>query len=504
MKKIWGLLIILFAAFALIACKDKDDPDDPNNPDNPDDPNIPVEVVRENASYFVPGTPIIDDAYVVYINFDGFARYYFDALMEDSSYTPVLSQIMSEGVFFENLRTTLPSITNPLQNAILSGTTSKDTHNVYRYYDRTRNVVVQQARENDAPRITSLVSQAGITSASVSHYLAGEDGYSATDVSKLYVNVDNTLPSVVARGTETYGDHFARFEQAIKLIKGEPITTYSGGTPITLTDLPHFILLYCDDLDAIGHNESSHYGYEVADSEEGRLDNVVQQLKSMDQKLGELIQAAKDHGIYDQMTFFLTTDHGMTGFGDAVRGETSDYRSSKYGALREAIRSFDSRFNLEFVAAGNTPASTSNVVAVGMNLNLQLSWAIDVTDAELEALKTMLLQLDYVYDVKTRSDLEEMGYWTYAADMIIAPAERYTFSSSILSSYSVRAQHDSLQDSSNRVFGVIWGNGIKKDVVYEGEAYNYDFGAMMAAALGLQLPADISGMVLDIFEQETA
>ena len=102
---------------------------------------------RQNAPYYVPGVPLVDDAYVVYINFDGVARYYWDELLKDTTYTPVLSQIMAEGVFFDNIRTALPSVTNPLQNAILSGTSSEDTKNVYRYYDKDRNVVVQQGRK---------------------------------------------------------------------------------------------------------------------------------------------------------------------------------------------------------------------------------------------------------------------------------------------------------------------------------------------------------------------
>ena len=34
---------------------------------------------REYAPYYEEGVPLIEDSYVVYMNFDGFARYYFDA-----------------------------------------------------------------------------------------------------------------------------------------------------------------------------------------------------------------------------------------------------------------------------------------------------------------------------------------------------------------------------------------------------------------------------------------
>ena len=44
------------------------------------------------------------------------------------------------------------------------------------------------------------------------------------------------------------------------------------------------------------------------------------------------------------------------------------------------------------------------------------------------------------------------------------------------------------------------GKGIKKNVVFEQRAFNYDFGQTMAAALGLQIP-NSNGIVLDVFEK---
>ena len=94
-----------------------------------------------------------------------------------------------------------------------------------------------------------------------------------------------------------------------------------------------------------------------------------------------------------------------------------------------------------------------------------------------------------------------MGYWTAAADMIVTPAEHYCFSPQLLATYSARGQHDSTLDPAKNVFGLIWGNGIKKNYVYEDRAFNYDFGVTMAACLGVSLP-NANGIVLDIFEQE--
>lgn len=101
-------------------------------------------------------------------------------------------------------------------------------------------------------------------------------------------------------------------------------------------------------------------------------------------------------------------------------------------------------------------------MAVGANLNLQLTWKQGISDEELEALRTELAKLHFVGKVLIREDLKAMGYMEGAADMIITPADRYVFSSNYFMQYVARGQHDSLLDSSNHVFGVIWGRESRK------------------------------------------
>jgi hypothetical protein len=119
----------------------------------------------------------------------------------------------------------------------------------------------------------------------------------------------------------------------------------------------------------------------------------------------------------------------------------------------------------------------------------------------MQQLKAYLLTKKYVGNVLTKAELEEQGYWTSAADMIVTPAANYCFSNQLLATYNVRGQHDSTLPEAKNIVGLAWGNGIKKGYVYEDVAYNYDFGVTMAACLGVTLP-EANGIVLDIFEQE--
>lgn len=482
MKKHGMYLLIMLMAFGLAGCE---------KPET-DDPIIDVIDVwdRSDASNYEEGIPMVENTHVIYINWDGFARYYYDDFIASAvnETMPTLQKLLSEGVFFENLHTTLPSITNPCQNMILSGSTSAITGNVYRYYNKTTNAVVQQARENLNKTIGDVAVEANMSVASVSHYLL------EPVLTKGVADTYYITPSAEA-GEGAIG----RFDELIKLVKGEPVNV--GGTAKAVSELPRFTALYVDDLDALGHNFGGYYGYEQQYTEAGRIRNVLARLKTMDQKLGELIQACKDMGIYDEVTFFLTTDHGMAPYGLTSLDDVGDYGTTKLGDLQAFFKNYNSDYIVEMVPAGSSPRATTSVVAVGANLNLQLTWKKGITDEELEAIKTELEKEKYVGVVLTRSELEAMGYMTSAADMVVTPAERYIFSSNFLATYVAKGQHDSMLDAGNHIYGIIWGKGIKKNVVYEETAFNFDFGVTMAATLGLVIP-NANGVVLDVFEGE--
>ena len=474
------------------------DPDPDPDPENTPLNDLKGTFDRPYAWYYEEGASLLgDDSYVVYFNFDGFARYYFDAYLADENLSKdsTLKKLMGEGTFFENLRNALPSITNPCQNQILSGATTAVTKNVYRYYSRSQDMVIQQERENSSKILPQVTVENGISTASVAHYLA-EPYLNFSDTSKLYVTTDSTDPAVRDTGFE--GSYLDRFNQLIKLVKGEPLKT--SGQTVTVTELPRFIVFYADDLDAIGHNESAHYGVPRVETEAERMQNVLARLKLMDDKLGEFIEACKEKGIYDKMTFFLTTDHGMAPFGTQSANDAENYELSKFGDLCTDIKKFNNTYNVEMVAPNQSPSDKTNVVAVSANLNVQLTFKDGISDSQLQTLKTYLMTKKYIGNVLIRSELAEMDYWTEAADMIVTPAENYCFSGQLFAKYIARGQHDSTLPSANNVFGIAWGKGIKEGYVYEDVAYNYDFGVTMAACLGVTLP-DANGIVLDIFER---
>jgi len=53
---------------------------------------------------------------LIYINLDGFGRYYFEAIDNKKERIPNIMSLISDGVFFEEAYTGCPSITFPMQS----------------------------------------------------------------------------------------------------------------------------------------------------------------------------------------------------------------------------------------------------------------------------------------------------------------------------------------------------------------------------------------------------
>ena len=435
------------------------------------------------------------DGYVIYINLDGFGKYYYD-IAKSRNLVPTLQSILGEGVVFKNLKTLSPSITNPCQAMIISGASSSKTGNVYRYYDKTLNLVIQQQRENNADTIYDSVIRNGVKAATIMHFPA-ESVFTLTNKNALYIKTPSGVVS----------NAMARFDQAIKLIKQEQITNDTILTKID--EIPRFISIYCDDLDALGHNESAYDTFSIAKSESERVDNVVARLAQIDAKLAELIQACKDAGIYDKTTFFLTTDHGMQGFGAETDSWldvlSSDYTKTKWPELKEKLAEINSKYVFEYVAQNKSPKSTTTVIGCGSGLQMPHTFKESHTEDQLQAIKKELLKEYYIADVLTRTELAKLGFWMGSnVDLLVIPAERYHFHGRDNSNnyYAVRGQHDTISENATVIFGAIWGAGIKNLGEFDGEYYNTSFGSTMAYVLGVDLKNANAPVIYEILESE--
>ncbi|WP_162146760.1 alkaline phosphatase family protein [Acholeplasma granularum] len=462
--------------------KDPNDADpDINNPIDPD-PKDPIEVNKR---------------FVVYINIDGFAKYYYDEALV-KGLVPNLSAYINDGIFFDKLYNLLPSITNPVQNMIISGADSSATHNVYRYFDRTNHIVVQQQRQNDAETIYDVVKKEKITSATIRHFLA-EEIFSPTNPNHLYIREPHG----------TVSDAIVRFDQAVKLVSGESFM--NGSVSMKVDDIPQFLSIYVDDLDALGHNESSYYGYTKAKTETERMSNVLHRLNIIDSKIKELVDVYKAKGIYNDTVFLITTDHGMTPFGansDGITSLTNKYSKTKWPALKDKLKAIDSNLIFEYLGPGEKPKESTTLVGFGAGLNMPISFMNPrVPIIELENIALELEKEVYIEKVFTRNELIQMGFWRNAnVDLLVIPSEAYHFHgrSNVNGIYAVRGQHDSYLDSSRNIFGLVFGGQVKKIGILNEETYVHSFGVMIADALNVILPHANALKVDFLIEDETS
>ncbi|MBP3886878.1 MAG: alkaline phosphatase family protein [Cellulosilyticum sp.] len=432
---------------------------------------------------------IPDGNIVVYINWDGFAQYYLERA-EAEGIIPTLSHIKNtEGVYFTNAYTHMPSITNPMQAAIASGTTPKYTNNHYRYYNKDLNEVIQESpnRLNEAETLAEAVVRQGLSVVSINQFAFEDRGTSYSDPYALYVSAP--------QGSEGYDGAIERFDEAIKMVR----TGEVGG--IKLQELPRFIALYMDDIDALGHNEKDAYGIKMATTEEGRMQNIMARMAVMDRKLGHFIEACQEVGIYDQMSFVLTADHGMAQFG-MQEGIEDERTYTKLDILIEEIETLGEGFKCEALHPTTGPAKPSegtDIALVTVGLQAQLSYIGEKDEAVIREKNSKIMEAlkdePYVGVVMQPEEMLEKGAKRGFADLIVSPKVPYNFHMTNKLRIA-RGQHDSLEEEAQHIASLMWGNGIKKGYTYTDHIYNTSFASTMAALLGINAPLDATGEIL--------
>jgi len=418
---------------------------------------------------------------MVYINWDGFAWYYWQRAHGEGRALPVLDSLVGQGTLFTDVRSGVPSITNPMQTALLTGAWPAVTGNCYRYYDRASGKVVETGRTNRAETLAEAVRRQGLTAASVQQFMLENRGTARGDPKAPYLQFDGG------------GDSRVRFEAAGALVAGEAAGV--GEMRVRMARLPDFLALYMDDLDAVGHNDGIAYGVLPADTEEKRLRSVDGRLSEMDARLGAFLERCRKLGIYDDMAFVLTADHGMAPYGarDAKDGTGA---ASRLPDLLARLRS--AGFSPEVPAVGKGPSAGTDVVVVTAGLQALLSWTgEDGKRTEAAArMKEAVADEDYVGATLDGAELAARGAMEGFADLVVSPAVPYHFKTAN-AAYRARGQHDSLDETAQHVFALMWGRGVRSGAVMGERVSVIDFARTMTRLLGIEGPRDATGRILE-------
>lgn len=430
---------------------------------------------------------------VVYINWDGFAKYYLD-LAEAQGKVPTLSWIKNEGVFFANATSGIPAITNPMQAVLASGTTPRFTNNHYRYFDKELNRVLQEApaRKNEAETLAEAAFRQGVKAFAINQFAFLYRGTGWAGQEQTYF--------AAPPGANGYDDCIARFDEAIRFLHAFAEEMNAGGLP----EAPFLLALYMDDLDAVGHNMKEIYGVSPVRTEAERRQAVVDRLALMDRKLAEFIEACRETGLYEEMSFILTTDHGMApmGFGPATGPAIEESAASKLPDLLARIEALGTGYKCEVLMPGGkeSPEKETDIAVVTVGLMVQLSYVNEFNPNVIQEKNARIAQAlqntDYTGRIMFPQEMKGRGVKPGFADLLISPEPPYHFRPYPGGLTRVRGQHDSLAGEAQAVVAFMWGKNIKKGLTYTGRVKGADFAPTMAALLGINAPLDATGRVL--------
>lgn len=373
----------------------------------------------------------------IYINIDGFSYSYYQRLRKEGKST-VFDELAKDGIFFENLSSGLVSITNPMQSAILCGAYSEKTHNFYQHYDKNLCEVIKHKRTFDAENVADVFLKNGKNIASIHQFMLENNPCVFGDKNKAYFSCENQ-PS-------KFKD---RFKLLKSMVKGEVIKT--GDVEVVYDELPDFLAMYIDDIDSLGHNNA--YGkIPPRCIFEERQNDIINCLVEIQNELSSFIDVCKDKGIYEDLTILITTDHGMTPFfGKSMLSETIENLNAK-GIITSTTENVN---------------ENTQIVALPYTIELSLYFVKYLNEKQVETIKEVLYynkNIDRIFD---KSEMvRDFGMDDRCADLIISPKYGHHFYKKDVQAGTFSASHDSFDETSQHIFGMIFGSGIRKDEIY--------------------------------------
>ncbi len=415
----------------------------------------------------------MNSEYFIYINLDGFGKYYYDVAKEAKVETPNLDSLIDEGVFFEELYTGVPSITFPMQSSILSGGYSDLTDNCFQYFDKDKGKLLKCNHNNAGQTIGDVLQGLNQPFISVQQFGLKDKGCSFDDEKFVYF--------------QPGGNFKKRFNLLQDIITGRKVK--SQKREYVFENIPEFIFFYADDLDALGHNPF-YTDYDPmrvkALSEEDRIKSVIERLKEIDKEIGRLIKTLKAKGIYEKTTILITSDHGMIPY----KGKSSLPKLIK--KLRELGFKEVKLINEDSEKALNINNDQVLVSSTGIQCQLYLN-----NDVDLHNIKNQLITEEYVENCLTKYELKEIGVKEEFADLLVSPQEFVHFNLNLTKNFIFEASHDSLHEKCQKVFGVMKGPKVRKGVIYKKKAYNIDLIPTACTLLSLPIMKGSKGKILE-------
>ncbi|WP_326564371.1 alkaline phosphatase family protein [Micromonospora peucetia] len=416
------------------------------------------------AATALPATPAVSSPaatasgtrpaqHVIMFDFDGFDPRFLNGRYADLAELPNLRALIEAGTYGV-ADGSYSSYSNSSRTTTATGAYPAVHRNTGYYYNHESDRGVSQERyiEPGVETIAHSLKRQDRTSAYLQWYAVQNYGATYGDPAALY--------------TQPGGNCEARADQAIALLRGEPVN--SGGTMVDPAAIPDLITVYCDDVDGALHDD----GFSDPD--------LPAALARVDAQIGRVRDAAREAGILDRTAFLVTADHGAREWTIPLLPEVLD-RLSGMGFKVQVISS-----------SGGVPDPTSEIVIVASprTADITLRGGAD-TAKNARRIAKLIRDIPGIAAVRDQQDLRRLNASDKLGDLVVEPVEPYHLST--LVDGAPRASHGALPEA--QVPMVLSGAGVRRGVPLRNVGL-VDVAATISALLGVQPPANSQGRVM--------
>lgn len=386
--------------------------------------------------------------YVILVDWDGFDPDYLGRVP-----TPSLDALASRGSL-STISGTYHTISNPSRASMSTGAYPETHDNAAYIYDPATNRAQGQSRFLAAETIAQVLAAEGKTLASVQWYMVQNYGATYGDPEHLYV--------------QPGGKFEKRVDAAIEILNQRPVD--SGGKQVTVPKIPDFLAVYSSDLDDAGHNNGAESP--VVDAT----------LAESDRQLGRLVQATKDIGIYGEVAWLLTSDHGMTSWNKTL--------------IPQVLATITAAgYTPEIVTPGRSPKPETEVIIVpnGVRIGDFTLRGDAATPGAKEKIKAALEGMAEIERVFDDADLDALHASEKLGDLVAEARPPWGFALSEPEPGKERGSHSSLSEIELPL--LLAGAGVRRDAPPQ-EAGLIDIAPTIAHLLGVRPPAQAQGRAL--------
>ncbi|PUB27197.1 putative AlkP superfamily pyrophosphatase or phosphodiesterase [Promicromonospora sp. AC04] len=387
--------------------------------------------------------------HVVFLALDGFDVEYLDLVRDGVAEMPNLGRLLRQGSVTTSTGV-MTSITNPSWSSVATGAWPETHHNTAYWFDPATNTARGQQRDIAVPTIAQSVREQGGTVFSAQWFILQNYGVTFGDPDGLY--------------TQPGGDCARRTDDAVAVLRGEPVS--SGGQLVTANGIPELMTVYCDTLDAIGHD-----GGDADPRIPGALEDI-------DRQIGRIVAATKEAGVHRRTAFVITGDHGMTTFD---RG---------FGA--EGLAAIEAAgFTPQVLTSGQSPAPGTDVaIVVGGVADVRIIGERVGDPAAVGRLEQALKALPQVRNVFDRADQRRMQMSPNHGDLLVEPEPGWSFGSTPA---DPAGRHGATTEL--HIPLVLAGAGVRPGV-HPYDPRHIDIAPTISALLGYAPPSGSEGRVL--------